>query len=55
MQACLPIADLDLGYQMKGTPFNGTFLVTRHDEDSVAAANAPVSTVFSSGLPLTCT
>ena len=49
-QACLPSGDLDLGYQIQGSPFNGTFIVVRHDEESIAAANAPVSTVFSSGV-----
>lgn len=48
-EACMPIGDLDLGYQMFETPLNGTFIITRHDEESIAAANAPVSTVFSSG------
>ncbi|KAK9806438.1 hypothetical protein WJX73_007437 [Symbiochloris irregularis] len=48
-EACLPSGDLDLGYHMWQTPFNGTYLVTRHSEDSLAAANAPVSTVYSSG------
>lgn len=53
VQACLPSGDLDLGYHMWQTPFNGTYLFTRHSEDSIAAANAPVSTVYSSGLPFT--
>ena len=57
MQACLPFGDLDLGYDMRASPFNGTFLVVRHDEESIAAANAPVSTIFSSGQswPASCT
>ena len=52
-QTCLPMGDLDLGYHMCGTFFGeGAFLVSSHDSESLASANAPVSTIYSSGAPL---
>ena len=44
LQACLPHGDLDLGYQMHSTVFgHGVNLMLRHEQESIAAANAPVS------------
>ena len=48
LQACLPHGDLDLGYQMHSSVFgHGAYLMLRHEQESIAAANAPVSSVYS--------
>ena len=55
VQACLPHGDLDLGYQMHGAMFGqGAYLMLRHEQESVAAANAPVSSVYSGVLAVLC-
>ena len=46
------MGDLDLGYRMRGAIFGqGAFLVSDHDTESLASADAPVSSIYSSGRP----
>lgn len=49
-QACLPVKDLDLGYNLVTThDGKGAFVVVDHDEREPGAAAAPVSYVYSAG------
>ena len=53
-QACLPVKDLDLGYNLVRThDGKGAFVIVDHDELDPIARKAPMSTVYASGCPLT--
>lgn len=49
-QACLPVKDLDLGYNLVTThDGKGAFVIVDHDELDPRAALAPMSFVYSAG------
>ena len=49
-QACLPVKDLDLGYNLVRThDAKGAFVIVDHDELDPLASRAPMSTVYASG------
>ncbi|KAL3138147.1 hypothetical protein ABBQ38_005375 [Trebouxia sp. C0009 RCD-2024] len=49
-QACLPVKDLDLGYNLVRThDGKGAFVIVDHDEIDPLASKAPMSTVYASG------
>lgn len=49
-QACLPVKDLDLGYNLVRThDGKGAFVIVDHDEIDPIASRAPMSTVYASG------
>ena len=51
-QACLPVKDLDLGYNLVRThDGKGAFVIVDHDELDPIARKAPMSTVYASGRP----
>lgn len=50
-QACLPVKDLDLGYNLVRThDGKGAFVIVDHDEVDPVASRAPMSTVYASGV-----
>ena len=50
IQACLPVKDLDLGYNLLTThDGKGAFVIIDHDELDPKAAAAPMSFVYSAG------
>lgn len=52
-QACLPVKDLDLGYNLVRThDGKGAFVIVDHDEIDPVASRAPMSTVYASGCHL---
>ena len=51
-QACLPVKDLDLGYNLVRThDGKGAFVIVDHDELDPVTSRAPMSTVYASGAP----
>lgn len=49
-QACLPVKDLDLGYNLVRThDGKGAFVIVDHDELDPVTSRAPMSTVYASG------
>ena len=49
-QACLPVKDLDLGYNLVTThDGKGAFVIVDHDEQEAQAAAAPMGFVYSAG------
>ena len=53
MQACLPVKDLDLGYNLVRThDGTGAFVIVDHDELDPITSKAPMSTVYASGMLL---
>ena len=53
VQACLPVKDLDLGYNLVRThDGKGAFVIVDHDELDPVTSRAPMSTVYASGLLL---
>ena len=49
-QACLPVKDLDLGYNLITThDFKAAFVIVDHDELNPTKAQAPMSFVYSPG------
>lgn len=52
-QACLPVKDLDLGYNLVRThDGKGAFVIVDHDELDPVTSRAPMSTVYASGISL---
>lgn len=51
-QACLPVKDLDLGYNLVRThDGKGAFVIVDHDELDPLTSRAPMSTVYAAGTP----
>ena len=49
-QACLPVKDLDLGYNLVTThDGKGAFVIVDHDEQETQAAAAPMGFIYSAG------
>lgn len=54
-QVCLPVRDLDLGYNLVKTHDGASaFLVVDHDEEDMISARAPIGNIYAPGEPL-CT
>ena len=50
LQVCLPVRDLDLGYNLVTThDREGIFVLVDHDEEDVAARDAPINNVYAPG------
>ena len=55
LQACLPVKDLDLGYNLVRThDGKGAFVIVDHDEVDPVTSKAPMSTVYASGQHESC-
>ena len=51
-QACLPVEDLDLGYNLVTThDGQGAFVIVDHDEQDAQASAAPMGISYSAGEP----
>jgi hypothetical protein len=49
---CLPVRDLDLGYNLVKTHDGASaFLVVDHDEEDLLSARAPIGNIYAPGAP----